>query len=272
MGLLLNYNEDNKRIYIRDYLTGRCKWINVFEDLNSPSNNQSNKIEVPTSDYNLSIAINTLKGPAYLKSLLAIPKKMPKFYRNILFKLFDDVSLNNEDKRNNIIEIPKYICEFKSIMSEAECNICTYKIGEFDYRVCKFCHKIFHIQCLAVGERDKLNIKGNDIWSCSICKPCKNCWSNLNNSDTNFCVCIECFSPYHLDCIDPSILNFYPQQFSNYDKWKCENCMKCINCASRTRFPLGIIFFVVQNVRKELKKKNSVPFVKNYGTPWRTTI
>ena len=180
-----------------------------------------------------SFKINFVKGKVSLSQLSKIIYNK-NFYKNLVFYFVDNLN-NKIDFENNqkikINNMDKIKTEEKEEINRIdnckniECQLCTYKINNFEFRKCKNCRKALHVECMAPFEK---NYDHDDVWLCKECKPCKNCHNILKIESK--CFCTICFDCYHYECLHEILKKGNLNENISFTNWKCENCAKCLGC------------------------------------------
>lgn len=242
LNLLLKYNKAFQSAFVMNY-HGQHEWVTfkIEKDSNESPDNinnlktkilQEGEIKIPKKSLK-KFKINILKGKVDFKQISNIEYKSG-FYKNLIFthpsQINDITSNSNEEnlinEKYNIplpikVETEKNKYELKNL----ECQVCTYKLNNFEFRKCNNCEKTIHVECLLPYEK---NYDSNELWYCRTCKPCKNCHSTHKNESKNFCsVCFDC---YHSECLFELVQKNQTQENNNTNFWRCENCAKCLNC------------------------------------------
>lgn len=179
------------------------------------SNNQLEWTTLPSS-----VAINIMKGPALLVS---VQKQRSCFWTALTFKNTKAISIYDNSEYETNISIRKKSGFNYNVLCLVECAKCMYCIANYEYYICYSCCKVFHSNCLDKSMRNSILING--AFSCDDCRPCFNCKANSNIDKLT---CVHCGKAYHINCLLNQLRYVYSD--FNKDKFKCENCISCLQC------------------------------------------
>ena len=167
MYLLLKNDAFLQSIFLRSYHTGLVQWIPIKNLFKGDQ---------------FALKINTLKGPADIKSY----KLTPILHMNWMTLKFDFFTSHSKRKLTNESTSAEHI-------EEAECVSCTYQIMKNEYKKCQYCSKVYHKNCIEIE-----NLTPDLKYSCVNCRNCMNC---KTSDSQNKIYCIVCNNPYHEGCI-----------------------------------------------------------------------
>ena len=238
LGILLKYNKAFDSVFVVNFY-GQFEWISVKSVIEQNQDidiiNILNTKLLQENDSTLdkidqkSIKINILKGKVSLNQLSKMEYNK-NFYRNLVFNPIDNLNIEKDDNNNpnniNKIDMNAYDVKVeREVCKNLECQVCTYKINNYDFRKCNTCKIALHVQCMVPFEK---NYEFNEIWLCRVCKPCRNCHS-ISKLESK-CFCSVCFDCYHLECLHEMVNKSLLHENMTSNVWKCENCAKCQGC------------------------------------------
>lgn len=172
-------------------------------------------------------------------------KKNLKFF--IDFYTEEKIKKDSYNQKNLVLK--KKTNRNFNLLKLLECNKCTYQISDFEYRYCRFCRKIYHIECVVACERgfeQENDIFGGTtlFWSCKECKVCNICLTNTQfylankisisnyynpDNNNNTTTKNEGIGNTTTGCANSSIINLQSSEKINCAKLTCSVCFKAFH-------------------------------------------